>query len=52
MKKEIAQNALTFLSRVELKGNEAEAFLQVKQAIIESIDKETDNPVEDNAEES
>lgn len=40
MKEQIANAALEFLKRVDLKGSEAEAMVAVKQAIVNSVDKE------------
>jgi len=39
MKKETALNIITFLNRTDLKGTEAQAFVEAIQAIELSVDK-------------
>jgi len=40
MDKRIVQNILQFLQRVQLQGNEAEAFLECKMVLQEELKKE------------
>ena len=46
MEKRIVENALAFLARIEIKGNEAPALMEVVQALNDAVDVPQVEPVD------